>query len=344
MKIGIITFHWATNYGAILQTLALQQALANLGHQVEIINYKPRQYDDNVLSFIRYRKFLHFNNYLINRRKETKLIPFRQTHLNQTKRYYSLKGLKRHCDYFDALITGSDQVLNPSFLTSGEIGGSSAYFLDFGSDSCTRIAYAASFGTTVYPQNLICKAEPLIKKFDAVSSRETTGIDIFAKMGATNPIVTPDPTLLHKSDFYDRLLENSEYLPPKVRAYILHNRELYLKKALGSINAKIITDQSIEEWINAIRSSSHFITNSFHGVVFCLLYHIPFSVVLQTKENIGMNDRFYTLLDKVGLTDRIFSENEFDVGCMKFNHNWQTIDDKLQAFRNIGIKFLSTII
>ena len=43
MKIGIITFHWATNYGAILQSFALQTILQKMGHTVEIINLKPKK-------------------------------------------------------------------------------------------------------------------------------------------------------------------------------------------------------------------------------------------------------------------------------------------------------------
>lgn len=45
MKIGIMTFHWATNYGAVLQAYCLQEYLREQGHDVEIINYKPMQYD-----------------------------------------------------------------------------------------------------------------------------------------------------------------------------------------------------------------------------------------------------------------------------------------------------------
>ena len=344
MNIGIITFHWATNYGAILQSLALQETLVNLGHNVEIINYKPKQYDDNILTFFRFRKFLHLDSYRINRRKEKKLLVFRQKYLIQTKRFTTLKKLKQHCNHFNALITGSDQVLNPSFLMSGEIGGSTAYFLDFGNENCKRIAYAASFGTTDYESRLCDKVRPLIKRFNAVSSREATGLKIFKLMGAEKPVIVPDPTLLHDHTFYDKLLNDAEPLEKKVRVYILHYRENFIDKVLSETGAEIITDQSIECWINAIKNSTHFITNSFHGVVFCLLYRIPFSVVLKTKKNIGMNDRFYTLLGNLCLTDRIFSEAEFNSNCMNFNHNWCKIDQKLQAFRNTGIDFLSKTI
>ena len=74
MKIGILTFHWATNYGAVLQCYALQEYLKSLGHEVEIINYKPHLFDDNVYTFLRFCKFLHIGDYLNNCKKEAAFI------------------------------------------------------------------------------------------------------------------------------------------------------------------------------------------------------------------------------------------------------------------------------
>lgn len=63
-KIGILTFHWATNYGAVLQSYALQEALKELGYEVQIINYKPTKFDNNLWHLILYRKFLRISEYL----------------------------------------------------------------------------------------------------------------------------------------------------------------------------------------------------------------------------------------------------------------------------------------
>lgn len=71
MKIGILTFHWATNYGAVLQCYALQSYLESMGHDVKVINYKPRQYDDNLYTFLRFRKFLNIKDYLNNRKRRS---------------------------------------------------------------------------------------------------------------------------------------------------------------------------------------------------------------------------------------------------------------------------------
>lgn len=43
MKIGILTFHRAINYGAVLQCYALSEVLKKMGHDVFVIDYRqPR--------------------------------------------------------------------------------------------------------------------------------------------------------------------------------------------------------------------------------------------------------------------------------------------------------------
>ena len=39
-KVGILTFHMAHNYGAMLQAYALETAIRNLGYQCEVIDYR----------------------------------------------------------------------------------------------------------------------------------------------------------------------------------------------------------------------------------------------------------------------------------------------------------------
>ncbi|MDE7154146.1 MAG: polysaccharide pyruvyl transferase family protein [Muribaculaceae bacterium] len=341
MKVGIITFHWATNYGAVLQAYALQEAVKSLGHEVEIINYKPRLYNDNLWTFIRFRKFLNFNKYKIDRSKEQLMESFRKLCLtSRTERYSSLSQLQKNVHDYDVLITGSDQVLNPSFLQSGEWGGSTAYFLNFGGEKVRRLSYAASFGTTDYPELLIKKVKPLIERFHAVSARENSGIEIFKAMGAKNPTVVCDPTLLQNADFYDNIIDKEKSFPIKKRGYFLRNREKKIADVLTRLDVSIFKDEFITDWIASIKKSSHFITNSFHGVVFCLLYHVPFTVVLETLENVEMNDRFYSLLTPLGLTHRMVLESGFSEKDIDFDEDWEQIDRKLESYRRIGWNFL----
>lgn len=343
MKIGIITFHWATNYGAILQSLVLQQVLLGMGHDVKIINYKPKQYEPSIWKFIRYGQFFHLKTYFLNLKKERLMETFRYRFLRCTQRYYSISQLREDNVSYDLLISGSDQVMNPSFLSRGEKGGSTAYFLDFGGTYTKRVTYAMSFGTTIYPEHLLPIVTPLIKRFDALSARETTGKQIFASMGRSDAEIVPDPTILYTANDYDRMLG----LSPVCRnmstsVYMLHNRLSAIRSRLSKGNIHIITSETIENWIQTIKNSQYVITNSFHGMVFCLLYHVPFSIVLQNTRNEGMNDRFYTLLGRLNLQDRIMDEKDFNENHKQIN--WVDVDDRLNKIRKIGFDYLYGVV
>lgn len=344
MKIGIITFHWATNYGAILQSYALQTTLEKLGHNVEIINYKPIRFDDNITNFFKYRRFLNLRTYIKNRIKEKKLSDFRNRNLKQSERIYTSDELNVLISKYDIVITGSDQVLNPWFLQNGEEGGSLAYFLGVENNTVERIAYAVSFGTTIYPQHLSQRVESSISRFKAISVRETSGIEIVKAMGRDDAKLVPDPTLLLKAEDYKKIIrERANTTKGKIFVYMLRNRVSFISKISECIKSNEIIfskDESLDEWIYNIRFSKTMITNSFHGVVFCLHFHIPFIVVLENKENIGMNDRFFTILDKCKLLGRIVTEDDFSADIINSEIDWDKVDLEIKELRNVGINFL----
>ena len=343
MKIGIITFHWATNYGAVLQTFALQEVLENMGYDVDIINYKPKQYDDSIYSFFRFRKFLCLNSYIKNRRKEKSIEKFRVDKLHRTKRYYTEKSLVSLSDEYNAIITGSDQVMNPSFLMHGEGSASTAYFLGFVRGECKRIAYAVSFGVTEYPSNLRQKGTELLKGFSAISVRENTGIDICKSMGYANATLVPDPTLLLDKHMLHSLLPLRSDKKNSIFVYMLHNRNSFINKLnllRDTCEFKYSVDEGITEWLSHIYYSKAMITNSFHGMVFCLHFHIPFVIVLKTATNKGMNDRFFTLLECCHLLNRITTELEFNIDILNIEIDWNFVDEQINQLRKVGVNFL----
>lgn len=345
MKIGIITFHWATNYGAVLQAFAMQTVLAQMGHDVEIINYKSKQFDNTLWGFLRYRKFLHIQSYIDNIRKEKDMQSFRAKYLNTTRRYLTQNELKNECNDYEVLISGSDQVLNASFLQYGEDGKSTAYFLDFGGKKTKRVCYAVSFGATEYPKQLSEMVRPIVACMDAISVRETTGRNIFKEMGREETIVVPDPTILLKSEVYLKAFRISENIKRSNTyfVYMLHNKLSKINSKLPQ-NIRVSKSETIEDWIAMINNSKAIITNSFHGTVFSILSHTPFLVVLPTKKNIGMNDRFFTLLTKLGLEDRIKTEIDFSISQLDNAIDWDLVDSNLDDYRNTGLNFLSEII
>lgn len=107
MRIGTITFHWAKNYGAILQAYALQQYLKVKGYDNEIINYLPI----NVIIRLTLSDIKNFN--MSNFIKEIKLKFFRTKYLTFSQdTFNNSHDLKKACNNYDINICGSDQVWN----------------------------------------------------------------------------------------------------------------------------------------------------------------------------------------------------------------------------------------
>lgn len=352
MKIGILTFHWATNYGAILQCFALQTYLESSGYDVDVIDYKPRQYDDTFLSFVRFRKFLNISSYKINKKKESALIPFRVQKLNLTPRLYSYKDISGKLNECDAIISGSDQVLNPSFLLNGEGRGlvSPTYFLGFDFKG-KKIGYALSFGCVEYPQNALPIAAKYIKDFDSISVREKTGVNIVSTMGRNDAFVVPDPTLLMDSSFYHQLADectnkNGEFIYSFFIRNILE-RQLIINKLFADKNIlwnNDDADYTLQGWLSKIKHSQFVITDSFHCMVMCLKFHKPFAVVTEKEGNVGMNDRFYTLLDKMSLESVIMHKTEVNQLCnlSKDIFDWDLVDKILEEYYFVGEHFLQS--
>lgn len=352
MKIGILTFHWATNYGAVLQCYALQEYLRRQGHDVEVINYKPLQYEETLYKFIRGTKFFHLSEYVDNYKIEKSLVNFRHGHLCQTKRVNTIKTVSSIANNYDLIISGSDQVANPAFLLNGEGAGiiTPTYFLGFPFKG-KRVGYALSFGCVTYPDNAIKIASKYVKDFDAISVREKSGVDILASLGRYDVEVVPDPTLLQQSDFYCDLLKESPSTDTDFDIYCFFIRNIVERKSF--INNKIKDkkilwnnedkDYSLPGWLHKIQHAGYVITDSFHCMVMCLKLHTPFVIITDMCGNVGMNDRLYTLLTILDLVDCIQYKGEIVDFLLNRNFDWQEIDTRLFKYMTVGCNFLSSL-
>lgn len=336
MKIGILTFHWATNYGAVLQCYALQEYLRDQGYDVEVINYKPGKFDF-WFKYLR-RPWLIKNLYkdLIAKRKENHLINFRNQYLKMSKRVKSICQLTQLDDKYDVVISGSDQILNPSFTLGGEDKPTPAYYLDSFRKSL-RIGYAVSFGCNSYPQDALIYAKKWINNFDKIGVREVTGISVLEQMDyCRTKTVVPDPTVLMGSKLFRDIKIEYPSVENYYCAYILRKHII-----IGSENVIYIDDYnnplSMQKWLGNIIGSLGLLTNSYHGMIMAILNHIPFLVLADAQ---NMNDRFNTLLSRIGLMDRMVTELANFESLMHKPINWLSVEDKMQEFRKEGEQLL----
>jgi polysaccharide pyruvyl transferase WcaK-like protein len=361
MKIGIATFSWSNNYGAVIQAYALQTYLLELGHQVQIINYNPFTQPTGIKQYLaKTPKAITLK--CENAYKRKLFQGFRDKYLNLTTSIYkTTEDLNKIIDEFDILISGSDQVWNPKWLDQ-QNGLWELCFLKFAGKNTRVISYAASFGhaeiTTMKPEWQEAISYNL-QKFDAISVREKSGIEIITKLtNKNNAFHVVDPTLLIEKTYYDRLIGKVKKKKPYLFSYMLHGLdnesislekkiadafELYLIKCNANKSSfhKGYQLPSPAEWLGLIKGADIVITNSFHGVVFCLIFHTPFIALLIEGEIGSMNTRIIDLLNEVGLASQIVSKSTAKVNKLSIeNINWKFVDQEIKRMREQSVNFL----
>ena len=356
MNIGIMTFHWATNYGAVIQAYALQRYLSKSGYDVSIIDYVPETRRKTIRSCLRARRPSSILRNTCEYLKERRLQKFRSKYFRLSDRYSSYDELKKNPPPCHVLICGSDQIWHFAFTDRGEHKPTYAYFLDFGKPEVKRIAYAASFGCANYPQEVFARIAPRISVFNAVSVREQSGVQLALNAGVRQVSVVPDPTLLLSESDYNALSTGWDGLNnDNSFFYVLHHNQpviddikRYFIKALSQnvIDSRAYTNSvmGIEQWLWEIKTAKTVVTNSFHGVVFAIIFKKTFITTLVEGEFSEMNDRVYTLLKSVGLENRILEQYDEDriqsllVEGKKIE--WDVVEKRVCEMRRQGYSFL----
>lgn len=363
MRIGIITYHWAYNYGAVMQAYALQTYLEKLGHIVEFINYVPINQKTGLL-----RKYIGRNI------KSTKLKwNTAQRELNfhtfvsklniSSIKYISYQELLDLPPNYDIYICGSDQVWNYDLVSSTpeKKGISHPYYLDFGNETTKRIAYAPSFGSSNIPEDLKDEIKKCLSKFNSISVREKSGVEIVKSLGYKNVKWMPDPTfLLNKEDYlniknsgindnqgfiYSYILEEQDEMAKKVLTFVSDkgNKNIY-NVFMGTIikgrNYKNIIP-SPEQWLHYVNNADFIVTNSFHSTVFALIFHRPFITIPLGGRASGRNERIISLLDSLGLSARLLWEYDENAILETRRHiiNWEIVDEKINKWRENAYDF-----
>ena len=345
-SIATITFHWAKNYGAVLQAYALQKYLIKSGFNTEIINYLPlRTAFANNVTAIKKKDFAFF-------RKANSFKHFRKNELViGKKKYYSNKALFSCKDKYSAIIAGSDQIWNMSFTKKAEGKPTLSYYLNFAGANTKRISYAASFGTNRLDESVASLITPELKRYSAISVRENSAAKMLAELGI-NAACVLDPTLLLDAEDYAPLVAKCKsHEKETVFTYIIHSNQTAAKEISRYVCDKFspstqkhingVKDCGIYEWLYKIKNADFVVTNSFHGTAFSLIFHKPFITVAVPKS--GMNDRITTLLDAVGLSHRFLNEfNSTDIDTvLNDDIDWQKVDNHIRDMKTASEAFLT---
>lgn len=376
MKIGILTFtNTENNYGQYLQAFALQRTLQKRGHKPFFVDIDIKKFfiEKSPIRF-RYRLFKLFIKKLASsfskkenfKKRADFFLEFKKNKFCiESKCFETLKDLKANPPTADCFIVGSDQVWNFNYSPYHDL-----FFCSFVNKNIKKHSYAASFGHEKLPSNVFSEYRKLIKSFSKISVREETALRICSDLGVSNSTLVPDPTLLISgeewkeiADIKNKTLEKQDQ--KKIFIYTVGNdykkehesHLLSLKKnnllrvthVSSGVDESGDTFPSINEWLNLINESDLIITNSYHGMVFSILFEKKFFILLRNNKHEGsMNDRIFTLLKKLDLTHTCIASinTQFkDVFSYTLDYqiNWESVKKRLEDFQKIGFDFISTI-
>ena len=245
---------------------------------------------------------------------------FLEKNIELTHKYFSFEELSKDVPDADLYITGSDQVWNPDFVWEGLID--KPYYFAFLSDEAKKISYASSFGKSKLTDSELEIAKKYLSKYNYLSVREKTGVDVIKAMGL-DAVEVADPTVLAGREVFSELAKKNSWMdmPYMVLFQITFHQELY--EACKSIANKnglklilLIPDvfqasnldyegkivlPSVEEWIGYLENAAYVVTDSFHATVFSIMFERPFSSYAMA----GYNGRIYNILNKLDLDKRI---------------------------------------
>lgn len=359
MKIGILTFHCAHNYGAVLQAYALQEKIREMGHEVEIIDYRPDYLVDpyKILNI----KILSFKNpiqtaklimkFLFTVRKRKKRYD-RFDYFISNYLYLSIPLKNNVLPVKDAYIIGSDQIWNKNITN----GFDEIYWGNFDVPKNTRrISYAASMGIINQLDNSDFYNNAL-SNFNSISVREARSMSLLQPLTNTKIETVLDPTLLTDIEFWDKLAKETKINQKYILIYEIrtYSESMQIAKNIAKrINAIIIRVTSSLSWrsekntyqcaspeqfLGLIKHAEYIITTSFHGTVFSILFNRPFFSL-----DFSNDSRIQSLLTILGLETRLVNSsiNESFDELYKEQICWGTINLKLIEQREKSVKYLA---
>lgn len=351
--VGIVTFHRAHNYGAVLQAYALQETLRLNGFNPVIIDYYSKflygQYEVfkpislNPLKTIKHL-LSDIKDYTSNRKRYNAFNEFIQSNLKVSKRVdkaTDISNIKA-----DILITGSDQVWNINITN----GIDDFFYLNLPTDA-KKMSYAASLGNSDVVTGYEAEYVKALNRIDKISVRESSAKNKLNCLLDKDIKVVLDPTLLLDEKQWTEKLSLKESKREYIFTYSVgRGSDLFYrtidklkdKTGLESITYDKESKQSRScytdgprEFVERLYNAKYVVTSSFHGLVFSILFHKNVFVIANNKP-----ERLLSLLKIVGLEKCVVSRESDIERIMDDNIDWKGVDSRLDNARKESVKWL----
>ena len=345
MRVGILTFHRATNYGTALQAFATEKGIKKLGVETEMIDYRPEYIERtlHVRKLTDAKSPKEIASIIVN----AVLYPNMAKRKSESfKRFFSLMNVSddiclttddvaKASRKYDVVLSGSDQLFNRNIT-----GDDKTYFLSF--EHKRKVTFASSFGERKLSADRVEEIAPYFSEFDALSVREKTARDILAQIKKVNVSAKSatsvlDPTFMLTKDEWNEYADPTLKLPKDgyiLTYYMLETpllrditAKLQQKTGLKVVNIKPSKKQVIlhqgknlsyagpSEFLACYKNASYVVTNSFHGTAFAINYGIP----------------FFTSTLPVSMAGEVNSRLEDICELFDLSHRWIDSERKLNA-------------
>ena len=360
MSVRLITFHTPKNYGAVLQALSLSKYLETIAEDVRIIDYNTAHLrslypviskPDSLKGMV--KTILMLPTFSEKKHKHQKFSQFVSENLPMGKQYDSTDSLYEEKWNENVFVTGSDQVFNPRRIQEER----QAFYLDFVPEGAKRISYAASFGVSEIPEDKILEIQQYLKKFNAISVREQSGVEIVNHMLNYEPQLVLDPVFLNGAAFWR---EYAKPYPRQLEHYLFYYRLLddrkndqWICQLAKKKNLKLVvmTDDMLrfradvvmrdvgpQEFLYLMDHADLVVTNAFHGVAFSLILQKQF---LFSDNSALTNDRGLSLLKRYGIEKEAYIESYTDTSLIRYDDVQKKLDldiEKSKAFLRDNLK------
>lgn len=370
MKLAVTSWYHYRNYGTALQAAALSAVLRNMGHEAQMIQYKPcgyfRTLPDYSVAALGKRIYRKIQNpkpeqtgaTFCDDRKDSLFESFLNKNLHFTQVCTTKADLERLNDSFDAFICGSDQIWSPLVFNP-------KYYLDFVNDSSKKIAYAPSIGVEEIEDHYVKhEITMLLNSFGSLSVREASGQKLIKELTGKDSQVVLDPTLLLTPGQWEEQfsLKQQNTDKPYLLVYMLGNnpdhweatRQTATQLGLSIRIIPVFTNDLTREdcitdavgpteFLQLIRNASYVCTDSFHAMVFSLQFHRPFTAFARFRKSDArnQNSRILHLLHTVGMQNRLMVKHNW-LNITNSEPDFSYADQVLNDLRQKSIDYLVT--
>lgn len=355
-NIGLLTWHYYSNFGSALQAFALQHTIETLGYKSSFVNYHNPKFGK--VNWIKDTVRLILGNTIgriplsVADRFRYATICFSHKHHHLGKATTDEKLLPLLTKDFDILVCGSDQIWAPNVFNP-------VYFAAFAEKHIRKVSYAASIGLNAIPEDLILKYKELLQSFHTIGIREEEGKNLLKQTCGIDSTVVLDPTLLVDASVYCKMQRKVHGIhKPFLFCYFLNKEHQYKEnveryarehnlqivgvsdKATDGKWMKRLTGLGADHFLWLINNAEAIMTDSYHGSIFSLLFHKNLWIFQRFVESdpICQNSRIRQLRNNFNLGQRIITATSLIDETKAIDYNY--FESRLKELRASSLDFL----